>query len=675
MRRLARQLRIYQGDPEWDPSGRRSGAVMLLGAGCSRSAGIRLAGEIAQSLALELAARLGAKPEQCGCPDDAMNWLVDTDALAREPGDGPCDWGRRYGDIFGTLLTSDESQREVIQSEIAASRDQINWAHVCIGEMVNKHYVHTILTTNFDPLAVRGIILTGRLPVIADGIEALSRVVTKPATPQVVHIHGSMHSYSPRNSPFAVGSTSSELPMQGAMWGILKESDVLVVVGYAGKEEGVVELLLRAGRELPNLVVFWVTYDTDDTHLSEDLRRFLSGHNKHVIYDQDADAFFMELMRQLGERIGWIDDPLSPLEARRNQVARPPVEEVCLALDEYASRLNRMSIEARKSDPEFKLARAAMDSLSGMDERVVDELSAGDPTSDVRAERLLAGSLFRTGDAAQNLDRLRESVRLWRDQIARGESKDGVAYLRLGDVLQSLADLEERSSSDIDIAGRNRQEQARQDSIEAYEHALEAIDPENAEVPWREAREKYATAVIEFGDKGAELEKLDRAIAALRELLDAGPFEPQAAQRAEAYDKLSALYLMRAYRTGLRADFQEAVDAGERAVDVTRESSGSTTAAVMQRNLAAALRGLGEHRRKNAAEEEEGLDELRRAAGLYRAAAGAYLAGVRDADADAARAAALETLDEARDIFRAIGAEDEAQDAEGLLATLSSSGG
>lgn len=639
---------------------------MLLGAGCSRSAGIRLAGEIAQKLTIDLAGRLGAAPESCGRPEDALAWLAGVGALQPQEDEERCDWGRRYGEIFGKLLTSDASQREVIQSEIAEARGRINWAHVCVGELVNKHYVHTVLTTNFDQLVVKGIILTGRLPVIADGLEALNRVVSNPADPQVVHMHGSMHTYSPRNSPVAVRGTSSELPMQGTMWGILRDSHMLIVVGYAGKEEGVVDLLIRAGRDLPNLVVYWVIYESDDSGLSDEVKEYLKGPNKHPIYGQDADAFFSDIMRELGEGIDWISDPLSPLEARKTEVLRPKVDAVNVSLDEYAARLDRMRETATQSAADYTLGQAAMDSLSGMDEKVVVALSTSESAPDARAERLLADSLFKTGDAARDASRLRESIRIRRESIASGDTRDGIAYLRLGDALQSLADIEEQA---VEAGGAVAAEDARAASIDAYEQALEVVDAGSNEVAWKEARDRYATAVIQFGDKGAAIEKLDRAIQALSELLEAGHSGIPPAERAETYDKLSALHLMRADRTEAVDDFQNAVEASTLALRLMSDDQSSTTSAVMRRNLAAALRGLAEHRRKEG-REEEAIDELRRAAALYREAAGAYLEGVRDADRREARVAAAKTLDEARNILRSIGDEGEADAVDALMASL-----
>ena len=67
---------------------------------------------------------------------------------------------------------------------VESSRGRINWAHLCLGEMVARGYVHTVLTTNFDQLALDGIIRAGIIPVVADGIEALARVSGRPGHPK-----------------------------------------------------------------------------------------------------------------------------------------------------------------------------------------------------------------------------------------------------------------------------------------------------------------------------------------------------------------------------------------------------------------------------------------------------------------------------------------------------------
>ena len=158
--------------------------------------------------------------------------------MRRHP-DGTYDWGAYYADFFDNHLTSINRQREFIDEIIWEAKDKLKWAHVCLGELVARRYVHTVLTTNFDQLVLQGIIRTGLLPVVADGAESLNRVTAEPRRPQIVHLHGSMHTYDPRNSRTAIMATREDPTLRSVLYTILHRCDLLVVVGYAGGEEGV----------------------------------------------------------------------------------------------------------------------------------------------------------------------------------------------------------------------------------------------------------------------------------------------------------------------------------------------------------------------------------------------------------------------------------------------------
>ena len=209
---LIDDLHLAVGDPlkrNW------GSAVFLIGAGCSYSAGIPLAGEIAKQCAVELASKYSAGKFN---PEDAiaaLNWLKEKQKLQLKLDPAEPEWGKLYGHIFQEHFKAATQQRNIILTAIDKSGGKINWAHVCLGELVRRGYIHTVLTTNFDQLVLQGIIRTGLLPVIADGIESLTRISSRPEHPQVVHLHGSMHTYSPRNSLRAVKETKQDLSLEG----------------------------------------------------------------------------------------------------------------------------------------------------------------------------------------------------------------------------------------------------------------------------------------------------------------------------------------------------------------------------------------------------------------------------------------------------------------------------
>ena len=254
---------------------------------------------------------------------------------------GQGDWGALYTYLFAEHLKSPNQQREIISRIIEEREYGMNWAHACLGALVQQRYVHTVLTTNFDQLALEGIVRAGITPVVADGLESLTRISPTPAWPQVVHLHGSMHTYDLRNSPAALSETSDDRSLHTVMMSLLKQATVLIVVGYAGGEEGVMSLLQYAARTIPRMVVYWVAYEKSYRELSPRARALLeTGENKFFIPDQDADRFFQALMRELGEgQPDWVADPIAALADQRDKLPLEGDSEIVELIEDYRERI------------------------------------------------------------------------------------------------------------------------------------------------------------------------------------------------------------------------------------------------------------------------------------------------------------------------------------------------
>jgi hypothetical protein len=323
---LSHSLLIAKGNSAEGDWGR---AIFLIGAGCSRSAGIPMAGGVAQMCVRKLVSLYSQKEENIEDENLAYKWLYDNGHLDKSKWSEEPDWAKLYGELFANHFKSDGQQREIILEAIKKGENKINWAHLCLGELVSHGFVHTVLTTNFDQLVLRGIINTGVIPVVADGLGALSRVISNSNTPQVVHLHGSMHTYDLRNSKDATGETKGIFGYVGMMHGLLQNSDVLVVIGYYGGEEGVMELLIEAAHSFPNMVIYWVMFEKDSDKLSDNAKAlFKVGHNKFLITDYDADKFFIELTEKL--KIGvpkWMKNPIEILIRESGLVAPPKNKE------------------------------------------------------------------------------------------------------------------------------------------------------------------------------------------------------------------------------------------------------------------------------------------------------------------------------------------------------------
>src|SRR5208282_3855541 len=70
-----------------------------------------------------------------------------------EPEDEVARWGQLYSYVFSEHVKHPNEQRELISALVGIREYALNWAHACLGALVEKRFVHTILSTNFDQLA------------------------------------------------------------------------------------------------------------------------------------------------------------------------------------------------------------------------------------------------------------------------------------------------------------------------------------------------------------------------------------------------------------------------------------------------------------------------------------------------------------------------------------------
>ena len=343
-----------------ETSGRRGRAIVLLGAGCSFSAGIPLATDVAKRCACLLYQRYGiAGSKKVGSTnsDAALKALIAEGVVPPRfrSDDGRGDWAELYKYFFADHLKSPNQQREIISRIIGEGQYALNWAHACLGALVQHRYVHTVLTTNFDQLALQGIIRSGITPVVADGLESLTRISPSPAWPQIVHLHGSMHTYDLRNSSIAITETENDRNLQTTMMSLLKQSTILMVVGYAGGEEGVMSLLQHAATNIPRMVVYWVAHERSYLDLSVRARTLLeTGDNKYFILDQDADRFFQKLMRELGlGQPDWVANPIDALVEQSKELKGSPDAEISDLIGGYEQRVKHAHEHRRAGDQQL----------------------------------------------------------------------------------------------------------------------------------------------------------------------------------------------------------------------------------------------------------------------------------------------------------------------------------
>ena len=135
---------------------RERGCTLLIGAGCSVKAGI---------------------PTASGFVEIIKKEYPRAYERARE---------KTYAKCMYELAVAE--RRDLIAKYV--DKAKINWAHICIAQLMKNSFIERVLTTNFDLLVVRACALLGLFPANYDF--AASQLFNPPDVPEraVFYLHG-----------------------------------------------------------------------------------------------------------------------------------------------------------------------------------------------------------------------------------------------------------------------------------------------------------------------------------------------------------------------------------------------------------------------------------------------------------------------------------------------------
>ncbi len=173
-------------------------------------------------------------------------------------------------------------------------RAKINWAHICIAQLMKSGFIDRVLTTNFDMLVVRACALVGLFPAVYDF--AASQLFSPADIPEqaVFYLHGQRAGFVLLNTPAEVGKHRELLRH------VFTDADrgrVWLVVGYSCENDPVFEQLARIERFDNNL--YWIGHRDAPPpgHVRE--RLLIDGKFAFFVPGYDADDFFVQLAQAL----------------------------------------------------------------------------------------------------------------------------------------------------------------------------------------------------------------------------------------------------------------------------------------------------------------------------------------------------------------------------------------
>ena len=267
---------------------KEGGAILLVGAGISVSAGIPPAFKL-MKIAIENFPNYFTEEEQRLAQEDLSQL--------------------QYNDIMTKL--SNVKRKELFKWFIEGNKDKgikkakLNFAHIAIAELLKQGYFSRILTVNFDPLLIHACYMVGMypFPAIYD-LGAMGKVNAELLhDPSIVYLNGQHVGFVQRNTTDQLEAHKETLTQIVRSTGCNK---TWVVAGYSGENDP----LMHALNELRpyNNWLYWLEYS--DQTLQKESHHFLENDEEcKVIYQADADIIFMKIAELLNCNLDFIERP------------------------------------------------------------------------------------------------------------------------------------------------------------------------------------------------------------------------------------------------------------------------------------------------------------------------------------------------------------------------------
>ena len=592
---LSGRMKLTRADKGLSP------ITFLIGAGCSVSAGVPSATTIARNEVVKLALKLTKKritdPAKALIAVGHQGYLKGHLPIAEATPD-QVNWGQIYDALFAEVHTSPAEVSHLFKALIRDAKPRINWAHLALGELARLGWIATTITTNFDLLALEGYARAGVIPVVSDGLESLDRIDPRPEQPQLLQINGSVHSYRLRNSVADLDQVSDSSAAITCFRNLFQSSNLLVVVGYEGREPQIMRLLTDAANTFRDKHIFWCLHSSNPDRLSERAAEFLSHSvNARLIPGQDADAFFHALSAGLG--IGAplaFRDPLGFLEERLDGIYAADQPEHSTARDEIAGLREKIArLKACDLAPPAKVepppapnppVRKRSRSPASIARALISDIEAkhsSDPDALFDALRQVQDEWFVRGRDKGISHDLEVSLALAEHALTRARTPDqrGAAQNILGNALGIIGERE---------MGTSRLEAA----VVSYAEALKDYPRDRVPLDWAMTQNNLGTALQSLGDRETGTARLEAAVAAYGEALKEYTRDRVPLDWGMTQNNLGAALTTLGKRETGTARLEAAVAAYAEALKERTRDRVPLDWAMTQHNLGEALQALGE---------------------------------------------------------------------------------
>ncbi len=518
---------------------RKEKCTLLIGAGCSITAGIKSAPGIVADIR-----ESRGKTDRTDLSyyyDKALERAKQRDHRLVQP---------TYGDCMSVLPPG--PQRELLRGYI--DRAKLNWAHVGIGALVSAGYVDRILTTNFDPLIARGCAVFHEFPAVYDLTMSPKLKLEDLADKAVFHLHGQRNGFSLLNSEPELRAHKQHVK---PLFDHARGNRTWIVCGYSGDNDPLMELIVEQDRY--DYELFWIDIKDEPPARLRPLTERCEETFCRYFRFPGADQFFIRLARHLELfPFQFMDRPIEHLQALIGNFAEFPLDATELGLDLLKDARERLKrYQSLIASTEKSADQAAAEQIAGIgvaQERSTDAPSTGsnELSDDMHATiALMAGN--KAYEDAMSTERsdtalvgFQEAARYYAKAFAIKPSMHEALY-NWGNALDEqaqrspdeaahrlLAEAEERFAQALAI--KPDMHEALNNLGNVLNQQAQYSPDEAAHRLWAEAEEKFAQALAIKPDKPEALNNWGNA---LNQQAQRSPDEAAHRRWAEAGEKFT----------------------------------------------------------------------------------------------------------------------------------------
>lgn len=219
-----------------------------------------------------------------------------------------------YSSLFEKKYDLPRQRRIFVEREIAGKTPSIGYAYLV--KIIEKHFINTIFTTNFDDLLNEAFYRYSKeRPIVCAHDSSISSITVTSKRPKIIKLHGDYLFDDIKSTLRETESLNDN--MKNKFIEFAKDHG-LIVVGYAGNDRSIMDILnmLLQKEDYFKYGIYWCIRKGDKS-ISEELRKLLW---KDRVYFVEIEGFD-ELMASLNDTLNKgelpVDDDL--LSSRRQK--------------------------------------------------------------------------------------------------------------------------------------------------------------------------------------------------------------------------------------------------------------------------------------------------------------------------------------------------------------------